>query len=172
MKKRTTWLCLGISALAVIAAICLWPKDAAPEMAVTNTEVTLSETSAIRQTFRYTRCGHTVTRRLTAPVETYGKGMEDVRALYGGWNVTEFSGAEAVMEQAFDLYCPDHLVLLPNEENMLCLFENRYGDALVLVRETSVPLSALAAADQESAAHGLAFDTAQEAEMWLESVES
>ncbi len=172
MKRSTTVLSLGALAAAIVLTVCLWPREAAPEMAVTNTDVRLEESSAIRQTIRYTHCNHSMTRRVSAPVEAYGKPLEGVEALYPEWTVTDFSKAEAAMERELNMFCPDHLVVLPNEEGMLCLFENRYGDALVMVRELSVPLSSLPAAEGEVVSHGLAFDTPQEMEMWLESVES
>ena len=76
------------------------------------------------------------------------------------------------MEQHLQMYCPDHMVLMPDGAGMLCVFENKYGDALSLVKELSIPLKSLPAAAQEDVEHGLGFSTPEEMEMWLESVES
>ena len=76
------------------------------------------------------------------------------------------------MEQTLDMYCPDHVVLMPDESGMLCVFENRYGDALALVHELSTPLSALPESYQEELLPGMGFDTLDELESWLEAMES
>ena len=76
------------------------------------------------------------------------------------------------MEQHLQMYCPDHMVLMPDGAGMLCVFENKYGDALALVKELNIPLKSLPAAAQEDVQPGLGFSTPEELEMWLESVES
>ena len=76
------------------------------------------------------------------------------------------------MEQTFDFYCAQHQVLMPDASGMLCVFENRYGDALALVRTLDTPLSALPEAVQEELRAGKGFDSAEELERWLESIES
>ena len=54
----------------------------------------------------------------------------------------------------------------------LCIYENKYGDALALVSELSVAVSALPAAAQEEVQDGLGFSTLEELEAWLENMES
>ena len=76
------------------------------------------------------------------------------------------------MEQQISLFCPDHMVLMPDSAGMLCVFENKYGDALALVNELNIAVSSLPAAAQEDVEMGLGFDSPEEMEMWLESVES
>ena len=135
-------------------------------------EMVLSDKSEVFQTLTYTRCDHVVTRRLTAPVELYGKTLDEVAALYPDWQITEFSAAGVKMERKPDLFCPDHMVIMPDAAGFLCVYENKYGDALALVRELQIPLSSLPSAVKEEAAHGVGFSTAEEMEMWLEGAES
>ncbi|MEG2702352.1 MAG: hypothetical protein RSA65_07025, partial [Clostridia bacterium] len=59
-----------------------------------------------------------------------------------------------------------------NGAGILCVFQNKYGDALALVNELELELSSLPAAVQEELRQGVGFATAGELEQWLESVES
>lgn len=134
--------------------------------------VTMNEGCAVVQQLTYARCGHSLTRRQTLPTELIGKARADAEAAYEPYRVTSFSSDEICMEQSLDMFCPEHLVLLPDESGMLCVFENRYGDALALVQETQVLLTSLPAAWQEDALPGIAFDTMEEIAQWIESAES
>lgn len=175
MKAKRYPLLMALGAALLLGAAALLAQPAAPRaesQVSAENAVQLSQTSEVLQTLTYTRCQHVVTRRFTAPVETYGKGLSEVQQLYPDWKITGFSAAEVSMEKQLSLFCPDHMVLMPDGAGMLCVFENKYGDALALVRETGVELSSLPAAAQEDVAGGLGFSTAQELEQWLESVES
>ena len=46
------------------------------------------------------------------------------------------------------------------------------GDALALVKELDLPLTALPAAGQEDVEQGMGFSTLEELEQWLENMES
>lgn len=158
--------------LAAAAAVSLPHPAETPDAQASAERLTLEEDSELLQTLTYTRCEHTVTRRLTAPVELYGKTMEETAALYPEWRITEFSPKLVKMERQPDLFCPDHIVLMPNGAGYLCVFENKYGDALALVRELTLEMKNLPAAAQEEAELGIGFSTVEELEQWLESVES
>ena len=173
--SRPLMMSLVTIALLIAAALLLTPSaatDELPPAEVSADSITPQEGCELLQTLTYTRCDHTVIRRLTAPAEIYGKTLEDVEALYPTWRITEFSSALIKMEQHLQLFCPDHMVLMPDGAGMLCVFENKYGDALALVSELNIPLKSLPAAAQEEAEMGLGFSTPDELEMWLESVES
>lgn len=169
-------LAAGAAAAVMAAAVLMLPArgeaPAADDAQVSADRVTLSDTSQLYQTLTYTRCDHTVTRRVTAPVELYGRTLEETAALYAEWQVTEFSPAEMKMERRLDMFCPDHRVVMPDGAGYLCVYENKYGEAMALVRETQIRLSDLPAAVQEECRFGVGFATAQEMEMWLEGVES
>ena len=119
-----------------------------------------------------TRCEHVVTRRVTAPAELYGKTLDEVAALYPEWRITEFGAKLIKMEQQPDMFCPDHMVLMPNGAGVLCVFQNKYGDGLALVNELTLELDDLPSAVQEDLRRGMGFSTLAELEQWLESVES
>ena len=61
---------------------------------------------------------------------------------------------------------------MTGENGRVCVFRNKYGDALALERELEMDAGQLPAAVREELAMGVGFDTAEEMEMWLESVES
>lgn len=180
LKRNTLLLILSAAVLVTIAAVTLLlpsgstaPGELPPAQAVDSADgAKVEEGCELLQTLSYTRCEHTVTRRVTAPVELYGKTLAEVEALYPEWQITEFGSKLIKMEQQPDLYCPDHMVLMPNGAGVLCVFENKYGDALMLVNELSLELSALPSSVQEELKQGLGFSTAEELEQWLESVES
>lgn len=165
-----------IALLAAAAAVLVWPASTqAPvpaEQAGAPDAAVPAEGCELLQTLSYTRCGHRVVRRVTAPQEVYGKTLEGVQALYPEWRITEYAAKLIKMEQEPELYCPDHLVLMPDGAGMLCVFQNKYGDALALVNELNIPVKELPAAAQEDVAFGLGFSTADELNQWLESVES
>ena len=173
------WILSALAALCLALGLLLTPRQSTapgelPPAQAADSAVgsVLSEGGELMQTLTYTRCEHTVTRRLTAPVELYGKGMDEVAALYPEWRITEFSPRQVKMDRQPDLFCPDHMVLMPNGAGYLCVFENKYGDALALVRELDVEMKHLPAAAQEEAEAGIGFSTAEELEQWLEGAES
>ena len=76
------------------------------------------------------------------------------------------------MAQTLALYCPQHVVLLPDEGGMLCVFQNKYGDALALVKELDLLLTELPDAVQQTVRSGKGFATIEELEKWLEGADS
>lgn len=148
------------------------PVQENAEQANAPREDVVAQNAILYQTLTYTRCEHEIVRRVTAPTELYGKDLPEVQGMYGEWQITEFSPAEIHMEQKPDIFCPDHLVLMPDATGLLCVFQNKYGDALALVSELDIHLNTLPAAVQEELMEGVGFSTEEELEQWLESVES
>ena len=149
------------------------PETAPQEQAASQGEQTrVAEGCELLQTLRYTRCQHEVVRRVTAPAELIGKTLAQVQPLYEDWQITEFAPKEIKMEKTPDMFCPDHMVLMPGGDGRLCVFQNKYGDALALVNELDMELSALPSALQEEVRLGIGFPTLAELEQWLESAES
>ena len=177
-------LLMSLAAVVLIAAVTLLipanptlplptpTAEPAGQAAGANENARVADGCELLQTLSYTRCEHTVTRRVAAPVELYGKSLVDVRALYDEWQVTEFAAREIKMSQRPDLYCPDHMVLLPNEAGILCVFQNKYGDALALVSELQTELTTLPPAMQEEVRQGIGFADLAALEQWLENAES
>lgn len=179
MDKKAFGLSAAVlGGMALLLTLGLMPTQAqAPDEADTaqvgsGAVVTLSESSQVIQHMTYLPCGHSITRRQGVPPELTGKSRADVEAAYDLWQVTSFSSAEVEMEQALNLFCPDHVVLMPDESGQLCIWQNRYGDALALVRELNVPIADLPDAYQEMLRPGKGFSTQEDLEKWIESVES
>lgn len=177
--RLRAWM-YAVSALALlaVAALLMIPAGAPDASLPEGRAVAQDDTQRVDsgcellQTLTYTRCTHTVTRRVTAPAELAGKTLAQVQPLYDAWEITEFSPKLIQMRQRPDLFCPDHVVLMPGEDGTLCVFQNKYGDALMLVRELDARLEHLPAALQEEVRDGLGFDDLATLEQWLESAES
>ena len=173
MSKLRFWL-IPLCAAAALAAIVLLPpsEEPAAEQTAQAQSISPQEGCQLLQTLSYARCQHSVVRRVTAPVEVHGQTLEQVQALYAEWSITAFSAKEIKMERRLQLFCPDHLVLMPDGAGMLCVFENKYGDGMALVKELGIAVRDLPAAAREEAQAGIGFSTPEEMDMWLESVES
>lgn len=134
--------------------------------------VRVSDGAELMQTLTYTRCTHTVTRRVTAPVEVYGKTLEEVQPLYPDWQITGFSASEVAMSRRPDLFCPAHLVLMTGDNGKLCVYRNKYGDALALEKQLDADATAFPADVQEELKLGIGFGTEESLSGWLENMES
>lgn len=170
---------LMLTALALLLCFGLRPsRAAAPDaedgaLTASDASARLSAECELLQRVTFSPCGrHEMTRRQRLPAELAGMTKDELAAKYDQWVITSFSPAQVSMERALALYCPEHVVLMPDESGQLCIFRNRYGDALALVRELGVPLSDLPDDVQEEVRPGLGFDDEVTLEKWLESVQS
>ena len=178
--NRQFWLGLGTMVLlALVMVIGLTPRPQESEepqaeniAQVDAADTRLAAACQVVQRMTYAACGHEVTRRQPLPQELVGKGRAEAETAYDTWQITAISANELSMEQQFDFCCPEHQMLMPDASGVLCVFENRYGDALALVRSLETPLSALPESVQEEVRQGKVFDTAEELERWMESIES
>lgn len=166
---------LGMALLLIVALV---PKstvdDTLPQTAQvrSDTQMTTNADCQIIQHMTYSPCGHDLTRRQVIPTELAGKNREALSAAYDAWQITSFASAEVVMEQTLSLYCPEHVVLMPDEGGMLCIFQNKYGDALALVKELDLLLSELPDSVQQTVRQGKGFSNIEELEKWLEGADS
>jgi len=168
---------LTLLGMAVLLIVGLTPRSASapePDAAQVGGEsaVTLSADCAVVQHITYAPCGHDLTRRQALPPELTGKTRTDLEAAYDAWQVTSFSSTEVAMEQNLDMYCPEHMILMPDDSGMLCIFQNKYGDALALVEALDLPLSELPDSYQEEIRPGKGFPTQDELAQWLETADS
>lgn len=169
---------LMLTALALLLCFGLKPsRAAAPDaedgaLTASDASARLSAECELLQRVTFSPCRHEMTRRQRLPAELAGMTKDELAAKYDQWVITSFSPAQVSMERALALYCPEHVVLMPDESGQLCIFRNRYGDALALVRELGVPLSDLPDNVQEDVRAGMGFDDEVTLEKWLESVQS
>lgn len=165
--------------LAMLMVVALAPKSTVDDAAMpdaaqvrSDAQQTVNADCQLIQHMTYSPCGHDLTRRMTIPAELAGKNREALSAAYDAWQITSFASAEVVMEQTLALYCPQHVVLMPDEGGMLCIFQNKYGDALALVKELDLLLSELPDGVQQAVRKGKGFDTIEALEKWLEGADS
>lgn len=168
---------LTLLGMAVLLIVGLTPRDASapePDAARVGGEssITLAADCALVQHIAYEPCGHEITRRQTLPPDLAGKTRADLEAAYADWQVTSYASDEVAMTQRLDMYCPQHMVLMPDEGGLLCIFQNKYGDALALVEELNLPLSDLPDSYQEELRPGKGFDTQEALAQWLEAADS
>lgn len=140
--------------------------------AVSRSRETVEEGCQLIQTLRYARCGHEVVRRVQADTEYKGCTLQQMQEAYAEWDITSFSPVEIEMSRTLTIYCPDHLVVLPDGAGVLGVYENRYGDGYALRTQLDIPISDLPENVRESVHLGVAFDRAEEIESWLETLES
>ena len=175
VDRRTLLLnILALAGVAVLLVVGLTPRRTADDTAETGSDraSTLSAGCQVIQHITYEPCGHQLTRRVVLPEELIGKGREELEAAYDPWRVTEFAADEVSMELQLPLYCAEHIILMADESGMLCVWQNRYGDALALVEELGIPLNDFPEDVQDALRGGMGFETRELLDKWLENAES
>lgn len=161
--------------LALLMALAMIPLRAGePETAPTlrDSGKALTPDCTVTQQMTYAPCGHRMTRRIPLPQELTGKTLSDLTAAYDGWQVTAYAPEAVAMERTFPVHCPQHVVLQPDDAGMLCVWQNRYGDALSLVKSLDIPINELPGSLQDEVRRGKGFDAPEALEKWLEAAES
>lgn len=163
-----------VAGMALLLVIGLRPRPAEAPSAQAGADSTLRlhEECQLIQHLTYVPCGHELTRRMQLPAELAGQDRSALAAAYDLWQITDFSPDEVTMTQQADLFCPDHIVLMADEAGMLCVWQNRYGDAYALMRELNLPLTDLPENIQDQLREGVAFETEEALGAYLESIES
>lgn len=166
--------CAALVCVSLLVMAALLPRDAQAPSAPADADATarLNADCQLIQHLTYVPCGHAVTRRVPLPAELAGQDRAALEAAYDLWEITEYSPSEVTMARQTDLYCPNHTVLMADENGLLCVWQNRYGDAYALTRELALPLTDLPEDTQTQLRLGLAFDDESEVGKYLESIES
>ncbi|MBQ7454932.1 MAG: hypothetical protein IJS53_00695 [Clostridia bacterium] len=167
-RARGIALLALLSALAVSAILLL----GSPTRAVSRSRETVEEGCVLIQTLRYARCGHEAVRRVQADQEYTGCTLRQMQEAWAEWTITSFSPGEIEMTRTLPLYCPDHLVVMPDGTGILGIYENTYGEGYSLRTQLDIPVSALPESLRASIHLGVAFKSAEEIESWLETLES
>ena len=182
--KKTKWglafRLAWITAAAIAAALLFLPWDAqAPVREKAEALPTPSAASVagegqriqsncqIIQTMAFSRCGHSVTRRVSAPENLVGADFSAVRAYYDMWSIDGFSPENVTMRREIDLYCPMHAVLSVNEAGEAVLTRNVYGDGMAVEKTYALTLNDFSPEDRQALLRGIGFDSREEAEGWL-----
>ena len=174
---RLAW----ITAAALAAALLLLPWEAQapvqekaeelptpPAASVAGEGQRMERSCQIIQTMAFSRCGHSVTRRVSAPDALVGENFDAARAYYDAWSIDAFSPENVTMRREIDLYCPMHAVLSVNEAGEAVLTRNVYGDGMAVEKTYALTLSEFEAEDRLALLRGIGFDSVEEAEAWLE----
>ena len=111
-------------------------------------------------------------RRVQADKEYKGCTLAQMQEAFAEWEISSFSPAEIKMSRTLPLYCPDHLVVMPDGAGVLGVYENKYGDGYALRSQLDIPLTDLPETVRETVHLGVGFATTQEIESWLETLES
>lgn len=163
------WILIGLSAAVLMLAFAAGWGDT--QMTAQDRQ-TVEENCELLQTIHYSRCGHEVTRRIKADQEYRGATLAQIREAFAEWSVTSFAPNEIVMSCTLKLYCPDHLVVMPDGAGVLGVYTNEYGDGYALEKQLEVPVGELTEDVMESVHLGLSFASMEEIESWLETLES
>ena len=107
-----------------------------------------------------------------ADKEYKGCTLQQMQQAYAEWDITSFSPAEIEMSRTLSIYCPDHLVVLPDGAGVLGVYENKYGDGYALRTQLDIPITDLPENVRETVYLGVGFATDAEIESWLETLES
>lgn len=172
--RQLTLITMVLAGMAILLTAGLLPRTARDDAAAAGLDraAALHADCQLIQRMTYTPCGHEVTRRVSLPAELAGKDRAALEAVYDLWRVTAFAADEVTMEQALAIYCPQHTILMADESGILCVWQNRYGDALALTEELGIPVSDFPEDMQDRLRAGIGFDGREALDAWLESAES
>ena len=179
MKKKRTGLCMaavGLMVTALCSGIFLTearaPEDEDPGSNLQAEAAAESSLSAgtdchLLQIMAFSRCGHSVQRRVALPREMTGSGLTQIQERYDQWQIEEFQSNRIVMTREIALFCPMHKVLMADEAGQIVLAENLYGDGMAVIRVYEDMLNRFGEQEQNQLLLGMGFDSLEEAEEWL-----
>ncbi len=183
--KKTKWgaafRLAWVTAAVIAAALLLLPREAQapvqekaedlptpPAASVAGDGQRMEKDCQIIQTMAFSRCGHSVTRRVSAPESLISADFGAVREYYGEWSVESFSPEAVSMRREIDLYCPAHAVLSVSDAGEAVLTRNVYGDGMAVEKTYALTVSDLSPEDRRALLRGIGFDSREEAEAWVE----
>ena len=121
--------------------------------------------------YRFSECGHEYTNKDGADLTGYT--LSDIEEEYPDCRVTEMDRDHATIERIFEEYCPEHYVLVWTEEETLSVFrtgeESHTSEELMQLAVDPESLDEALLAPLRS---GLAFDSLQQIDAYLEDAES
>ena len=121
----------------------------------------------IVQTMGFSRCGHSVTRRIEAPSSAVGMDFAAAQSYYALWQIEDFSRDKIAMRREIPLFCPMHEVLSVSDAGEVVLSRNVYGDGMAVTKRFSRPLEEFDEDTRQALLLGMGFDSREEAEAWL-----
>ena len=138
-----------------------------PAASVSEVGEKIAQGCEILQTMGFSRCGHSVTRRITAPDSVVGMDFAAAQGYYALWQVEDFSKDKITMSREIPLHCPMHEVLNVNDAGEIVLSRNVYGDGMAVTKDYHRLLQEFDEDTQAQLLLGMGFDSAEAAEDWL-----
>lgn len=138
-----------------------------PALQVIESGAKIAAGCEITQTMGFSRCGHSVTRRIQAPENMVGADFAITQDYYDLWQVESFSAERITMRREISLFCPMHQVLTVNESGEVVLSQNQYGDGMAVLRTYPAHLSEFDEEIQNALILGLGFESEDAAVEWL-----
>jgi hypothetical protein len=140
------------------------------EMSVSQSSVTLSPYAKVVYRYTYAPCGHMLKQEEPIPREWAGLTEEGLRET-AGRAAAYFSADQVIVDERLNLYCPEHFVL-KEENGQLQIYQNADGKGVQIIHTLNTPVDALPENVRASLRQGIAFDSLEELESYIESLES
>ena len=91
-------------------------------------DVIVSPNAEVVLTQKYTKCGHTVSKREIAPREIVNLNQEKVQEYYEGWNIDKFSSDEIILSRTNSGICSEHYILRESDGYISISCKNDIGE--------------------------------------------
>ncbi len=175
MKKKTKWV------LAIIFVLCwaagMFVAANSPEISgqveaaqVTDTEF-IALTSKLIVCYEYKLCGHTIKEEQEMPADYVGLDKQELREQLGAVSITSFSAKEVVLTKRLDGYCPEHLVVYLEGEQ-LCVYRALLGSGEnEQIEVFDIPQQELWAAEIYALQQGKVFGSIAEVRSYIKQIQ-
>lgn len=173
VRTAVVLLCLScVAAVGVYQHFFPSTREQAPQVGSIDDQGLIARGCILHQTLHYALCGHSVERKIDAPDTVLGLNRELFEQAMEDWRITAFAAQRIEMSRAMEMPCPAHWVILADESGMLGVYRNLYGEELLCLRKMEMGVSAAPESDQMQLRRGMCFDSAQDAEAYLEAIQS
>ena len=175
MRVRTMIIALCLLGVAVVGLYqMVFPsaQNEAPQVSGVDEQRLIERGCVLHQTLHYTVCGHSVERKLDAPDTVLGMSCELFEQAMADYRITSFASKRIEMTCAMDMACPAHWVICADADGVLGIYRNLYGEEMLCLRKLNAGVSAAPESDWTQLRRGMCFDSAQEAEAYLEAIQS
>lgn len=166
--------CLSVGLMSKGTEGTMDENDSAQELPVPGIAQSAADTGGsveqnceIIQTMGFSRCGHSVTRRIHPPEQLIGKDFAAAKQYYELWQVESFSQTRMEMKREIDLFCPMHVVLCANVAGEIVISRNIYGDGMAVEKTFDRNLSDFQEEIQDQLMQGMGFEEEADAIAWL-----
>lgn len=172
------------TAVLLLCALCVaavgvykhyFPSTAAqdtPQVGSIDDQGLIARGCVLHQTLDYAVCGHHVERKIDAPDTVLGMNREVFEQAMADWRITSFASSRVDMTRTLEMPCPAHWVIWAGADGKLGVYRNLYGEELLCLRNLEIAVSAAPESDEAQLRRGMCFDTEQEAEAYLEAIQS